>query len=148
MLINTELAYGGQADLNEVYRIELAARADALRKALGDSPQSEPTPLVSYLQTLDPEADGSIFKGFQISSLLPVPSPTRVAFTPLEECITAVVYEAVHCVPSRVEQLGDFPHIVALLHSAAKYQAKIDSVSISNPLFPGIGLQKLISILG
>jgi hypothetical protein len=148
MPITTMLFDERQAKLNELHRTQLATRAEDLRKALETSSPSEPSTLVSYLRTLDSETDGSIFKGFQISSLLPVASPVHVVFIPLEECITTVVYEAIHCAPSRVDRLGDFRHIVALLHSAAKYQAKIDSVRKSNHFFRGIVLQKLISILG
>jgi hypothetical protein len=87
--------------------------AEDLRKALETSSPSEPSTLVSYLRTLDSETDGSIFKGFQISSLLPVASPVHVVFIPLKECITTVVYEAIHCAPSHVDRLGDFRYIVA-----------------------------------
>ncbi|KAH8756869.1 hypothetical protein BGZ57DRAFT_802906 [Hyaloscypha finlandica] len=113
--------------VNSTHRVQLEIRAEALRRVLETSPQSQPTTLYSYLRTLDSETDGSLFKGFQVSSLVPPSSPLLVAFIPLEECITAVVYEAVQCVPYLDERFGDFPHIVSLLHSAAKYQAKMDS---------------------
>jgi hypothetical protein len=75
-----------------------------------------------------------------------------VAFTPLEECIAAVIYEAIECDWGYLEGIEEIPQIltqtVALLHSAARYQAKIDSVGLSNLFFRRIALQKLISILG
>ncbi|KAE9370065.1 hypothetical protein N431DRAFT_559356 [Stipitochalara longipes BDJ] len=116
-----------QESVNKAYGNNLLTRKDALRQALETSIQSEPTTLVSYLRTLDSETDRNIFKEYQASYLLPVPPAISVSFTPLEECITAVVYEANHCHALEVHRLGNFPQIVSLLYSAAKYQAKIET---------------------
>jgi len=150
------LPHGTQASVNEEYQTQLETRAETLRKALDTSTESEPTTLVSYiqsLQSLDPGIAIYKFKGFQTSSLLPIPSPMRVAFTPLEECIAAVIYEAVHCRIFNLVDRGErplifprFPRLVNLLYSAARYQAKIDSVGSSILFYDysRVAIQKLI----
>jgi hypothetical protein len=123
-----------QASVNEEYRNELETREEVLRKALDASTESQPTTLISYIKSLEPGIFQSKFKGFQISSLLPISAPMRVMFTPLEECIADVVYEAIHCRSLNMLGLGGHPHcprIVYLLYSATRYQAKNDSVGPS-----------------
>jgi hypothetical protein len=81
---------------------------------------------------------GRELEGFQISSLLPVALPMRVVFAPLEECIAAVVYEAIHCSLDMLD-VDEYRHcsqMIHLLYPAARYQAKNDSVG-SSTLFYG-----------
>ncbi|KAE9367528.1 hypothetical protein N431DRAFT_69367 [Stipitochalara longipes BDJ] len=125
------LTNGIPEQVNKVYQERLNSRAEVLRKTLDASTESQPTTLISYIQSLDTGNMGNKFKGFQVSSLLPISPSIRAAFIPLEECIAAVVYEAIHCRRFDLMFLGEypqiFPRIVKLLYSAAKYQAKIDS---------------------
>jgi hypothetical protein len=138
--------------VNAVYRTHLDTRTEFLQRMLDTSAGIEATTLISYLRTLFAGIHAWRFREFELSSLLSVPSSLRVAFTPLEECIAAVIYEAIECDWGHLEGIGEFPQIltqtVALLHSAARYQAKIDSVGLSNLFFRRIALEKLISILG
>jgi hypothetical protein len=148
----TALPHTMPTSMNAVYRTHLDTRTEFLQRMLETSAGIEPTTLISYLRTLVAGMHAWRFREFELSSLLPVPSSLRVAFTPLEECIAAVIYEAIECDWGYLEGIEENPQIltqtVALLHSAARYQAKIDSVGLSNLFFRRIALQKLISILG
>ena len=130
----------GTKDLNINYQSRLNIRAEILRRVLDESVESQPTTLVSYLQSLEPKIMQRKFEGFQIASLLPVPLPMRVVFAPLEECIAAVVYEALDCSLNSLDldEYLYYPRITNLLYSAARYQAKNDAVG-SSILFCGYG---------
>jgi len=130
---DTTLPYCMQVKLNEEYQSQLSARAEVLQEALVVSTEREPTTLISYIRSLEKtDVDYNFEEFIQFSSSLPMAPSMRVAFTPLEECIAAVVYEATCCNTSILMRVDGSPQalsrIVKMLYSAARHQANIDSV--------------------
>lgn len=128
-----------QAKVNQEHQARLNTRAEVLQRALDASTETEPTTLISYIQSLGTECVHYKLEGFlHFSSLLPMPTAMHVAFTPLEECIAAIVYEAIRCSAFDLTCVDNspqaLPRIVKMLYSAAKYQAKIDTVGASTLL--------------